>query len=87
MNNMNMNFNQAEQTCPCQKQQKPGTCEPIVLPCKVCCVNRCYPVEQPIIVPMHTKIVNHYVPRPRYYPTYTTSEENVSHCSRQQNNY
>ena len=76
---MNYSFDQSpmNKTCPCQQQ--PCKCDPIVMPTKVCCVNRCYSVEQPIIVPVHTKIVNHYIPRPRYYTTYTTSEETVCH--------
>ncbi len=80
-----MNYNPNNQgTCPCQKQKCP--CDPIVLPVKVCCINRCYPVEQPIVVPIHTRIINHYIPRPRYYPTYTTSEEDICPGQQRQNN-
>lgn len=61
---------------PCQGCS-PCKCEPIVLPVcdKVC--HRCFYVEQPIIVPINTKTINHYIPKPVYYPTYTRSEENV----------
>lgn len=65
----------------CGCRQTPCPVNPIVLPERVCTVNRCYHYEQPIIVPTHTRIVNHYYPTPRYYPSFTTSEEDVCHGS------
>lgn len=56
--------------CPCQVT-------PIVLPGQVRTVNRCYTYEQPVIVPCHTRVVNTFYPQVRYYPQYTTSEEDV----------
>ena len=58
-NNQNMNNGccGCGRTCPCQVN-------PIVLPERVCTVNRCYQYEQPIVVPTHTRIVNHYYPTP-----------------------
>lgn len=58
--------------CPCQVN-------PIVLPQCVKTVNRCFTYEQPIVVPTHTRVVNHFYPRPAYYPTFSTSEEDVCH--------
>ena len=66
-------------TCPCQVT-------PIVLPERVCTVNRCYHYEQPIVVPTHTRVVNHFYPTPRYYPSFTTSEEDVCHGANNNNN-
>lgn len=48
---------------------------PIVCPERVCYVTRCFPVEQPIIVPYRTHTINQGVIVNRYYPTYSTSEE------------
>ena len=59
--------------------------EPIFLPVKECVCDRYFCVEQPIICPVNKKIVNHYVPKPVYYHTYTTSEENVCEQSCQMN--
>lgn len=56
--------------CPCKY-------EPIVLPVRERICHRCFYVEQPVICPMNTKTINHFVPRPVYYPTYTQVEENV----------
>ncbi len=62
----------------CQHQgQPPCRYEPIVLPVREKVCNRYHCVEQPVICPVNTRIVNHYVPRPVYYPTYTRTEENV----------
>ena len=58
--------------CPCQY-------DPIVLPPTERVCNRCFYVEQPIIVPCQTRVVNHYVPRPTYYYTFNEVEENVCH--------
>ncbi len=59
-------------SCPCKF-------DPIVLPvCERVC-NRCHYVEQPIICPCQTRIVNHYIPRPTYYYTYNQVEETVWH--------
>ena len=58
---------------------------PIVLPSQVRTVTRCYTYEQPVIVPCHTRVVNTFYPHVRYYPQYTTSEEDVC-CGGQQNN-
>ncbi len=61
-------------SCPCKF-------DPIVLPvCERVC-NRCYYVEQPIICPCQTRVVNHYIPRPTYYYTYNQVEESVCHNS------
>ncbi len=62
--------------CQCEA---PCKCQPIVLPVQECICNRCYYVEQPIIVPHNTRVVNHYIPRPVYYHTYSQSEENMCH--------
>lgn len=50
---------------------------PIVMPERVCYVQRCIPVEQPVIVPTRTHVVNRYVTYPRYIPTHTTTVEPV----------
>lgn len=55
-------------------------CEPIVMPVQEKVCNRYHTVEQPIICPINTRIVHHYVPRPVYYPTYTQTEEVQSGC-------
>lgn len=57
----------------------PCKCQVIVLPVQECICNRCHYVEQPIIVPHNTRIINHYVPKPVYYHTYSQSEENICH--------
>lgn len=73
---MNQEMYQNNQSgCGCPKN--PCKITPIVLPQKVCCVHRYFCVEQPVIVPNHTRVINHFVPTPRYYPTFTTSEEDV----------
>ena len=64
--------------CPCKY-------EPIVMPVKETVCNRYYTVEQPVICPTQTRIVNHFVPRPVYYPSHTTTEENV--CEGMKNTY
>lgn len=68
---------------PCCKNPTPR-CEPIVMPVQEKVCNRYHTVEQPIICPINTRIVHHYVPRPVYYPTYTQTEE-VQGCGGQQN--
>lgn len=60
--------------CPCKF-------DPIVMPARECIMNRCYYVEQPIICPVNTRVVNHYIPKPVYYTTYGQSEENICHNS------
>lgn len=57
-------------TCPCKY-------EPIVMPVRECVCNRYFCVEQPVICPVNTRIVNHFVPKPVYYPSYTQTEENI----------
>ncbi len=69
-----MNTYGTPSTCSCQC---PCRYEPIVMPVKERVCNRYYAVEQPVICPMNTRIVNHYIPKPVYYPTYTRTEENV----------
>lgn len=66
------NYEKCSCACPCHY-------EPIVLPVKERVCNRVFYVEQPIIVPCLTKVVNHYVPRPTYYYTYNQVEENMCH--------
>ena len=56
--------------CPCKY-------EPVVMPVKECVCDRYYCVEQPIICPVQKRIVNHFVPKPVYYHTYSQCEENV----------
>lgn len=56
--------------CPCKY-------EPIVMPVKEQVCNRYFCVEQPVICPVNTRIVNHFIPKPVYYPTYTQTEENI----------
>ena len=53
--------------------------EPVVMPVKDCVYNRYFCVEQPIICPINKRIINHYVPKPVYYHTYTQTEENMCH--------
>ena len=74
----NMNNNNTIAYGPCGLQ-RPCPCDvtPIVCPTKTNCVARTFVYEQPYIVPTHTRIMNYYQPRPRYYPTFTTSEEDV----------
>lgn len=74
-----MNPNVNNQTTPCPM-------EPIVMPERVCCINRCHYIEQPVIIPVRTRIINHYIPTPRYYTTSTTSEETVCHGNRNNTN-
>ncbi len=62
--------NRCTPQCPCKY-------DPVVLPVREKICDRYYCVEQPVICPVNTRIVNHFVPRPVYYPTYTTTEENV----------
>lgn len=57
----------------------PCKCQPVIMPVQECVCNRCYYVEQPVIVPHNTRVVNHYVPRPVYYHTYSQTEENMCH--------
>lgn len=57
-------------TCPCKY-------EPIILPVREVCCNKYYPVEQPIICPVNTRVVHHFVPKPVYYHTQTQTEETV----------
>ena len=54
--------------------------EPIVMPVQERVCNRYHTVEQPVICPINTRIVHHYVPRPVYYPSYTQTEE-VQTCT------
>ena len=63
----------------CCEQMAPCKCQPMVMPVQECIVNRCYYVEQPVIIPCQTRVVNHYVPRPTYYYSYNQVEENVCH--------
>ena len=60
--------------CGCEA---PCKYEPVVMPVKETVCNRYYTVEQPVICPVNRRIVNHYVPRPVYYHTYTQCEETV----------
>lgn len=69
----NVGFN--EDCCP----KNPCPVTPIVCPERVCCVQRCFTYEQPVIVPTHVRVINNFYPRVRYYPTTTTSEETVCH--------
>ena len=57
-------------------------CEPITMAPRECVVNRCIYVEQPIICPCVTRYVNHYIPRPVYYYSYSQQEENVCHMNK-----
>ncbi len=56
--------------CPCKY-------DPVVMPVKECVCDRYFCVEQPVICPVNKRIVNHYVPKPVYYHTYSQCEENV----------
>ncbi len=58
-------------------------CEPIVMPVQERVCNRYHTIEQPIICPVNTRIVHHYIPKPVYYPTYTQTEEVNSGCAGQ----
>ncbi|MDD6302012.1 MAG: hypothetical protein PUA56_01695 [Bacillales bacterium] len=70
-----------EGTCPCKYKY-----EPIVLPVRECVHNCCYYVEQPIICPVNYKTVNHYIPRPVYYQTITTSMDEICHGQQKEPN-
>lgn len=59
---------------PCYQNNDPRL-EPIVMLFKKEFVTDIIPVEQPVICPINTRIVHHYVPRPVYYPSYTQTEE------------
>lgn len=67
---MNQNMNNG---CGCNQACPP--LEPIVMPCRTCTVVRCFPIEQPVICPSHTHVVNRYVPVNRYYYQHTTDQE------------
>ena len=69
---MNQNMNAG---CGCGNNNVCPPLEPIVMPCKTCTVTRCFPIEQPVICPSHTHIVNRYVPVNRYYYQHTTDQE------------
>ncbi|HHU59323.1 TPA: hypothetical protein GXZ34_00090 [bacterium] len=71
-----MNPNRDHQGAGCCRPTCPPL-EPIVLPCRVCTIHRCFPVEQPVIVPTHTRIINRGVPVNRFYPSFTQSEETI----------
>ena len=75
-----------QNTCGCGCRPCPCQVTPIVLPGQVRTVTRCYTYEQPVVVPCHTRIVNTFYPRVRYYPQYTTSEEDVCHGSNNNTN-
>ena len=64
---------------PCYQNNDPRL-EPIVMPVQERVCNRYHTVEQPVICPINTRIVHHYVPRPVYYPSYTQTEE-VQTCT------
>ena len=64
--------NQPNCGCPCKF-------DPVVMPINERVCHRTYYVEQPVIIPCQTRVVNHYVPRPTYYYTYNQVEENVCH--------
>ena len=68
-----------QNTCGCGCGCRPCPCQvtPIVLQPSTRTVYRSYCYEQPVIVPCHTRIVNNFYPRVRYYPQFTTSEEDV----------
>ena len=55
--------NQPDCGCPCKF-------DPVVMPINERVCHRTYYVEQPVIIPCQTRVVNHYVPRPTYYYTY-----------------
>lgn len=55
----------------------PCGCQPIVCPERVCVVHCTHRYNQPVIVPVRTHVVNHFVPCYRYEVVRTTSEENV----------
>ena len=69
---MNQNMNTG---CGCQNNNACPQLEPIVMPCRTCTVVRCFPIEQPVICPSHTHVVNRYVPVNRYYYQHTRDEE------------
>ena len=73
---MNQNTYDTNRPCNCNR---PCPMDPIVMPTRVCCVNRCHYVEQPVIVPHNTRVINHYMPKPVYYHTYSQTEENMCH--------
>lgn len=64
--------------CGCGGQQQGcPPLEPIVMPCKVCNIVKCHPIEQPVICPNHTHVIHRYVPFNRYYYQSSASEETV----------
>lgn len=58
---------------------KPCPCKitPIVCPERVVCVHCTYCYEQPVIVPVRTHVINHWVPRYTYQVSRSTSEESI----------
>lgn len=68
MNNSNM------KSCYC-----PCNVTPIVCPERVVCRHCTYCYAQPVIIPIRTHTINHYVPQYVYQTTYSSSEENICH--------
>jgi hypothetical protein len=60
------------QECPC-------VFDPIVMNCPERICSTYIYVEQPIILHHTMKKINHYIPKPIYYHTFSQSEENVCH--------
>lgn len=69
-NNVNTNTNPCDIT-------------PIVCPERVCVMHCTHRYNQPVIIPVRTHIVHHYVPQYCYQIAKTVSEENVC-CNQQQ---
>ena len=63
----------------CCMNTSPCKVSPIVCPERVVCNHCTYCYNQPVIIPVRTHIVNHYVPRYVYQYARTTSVEDVCH--------
>ena len=70
---MNNNIN-----CPCYNNM-PCKVTPIVCPERVVYTHCTYCYNQPVIIPVRTHVVNHYVPRYVYQYSRTNSVEDVCH--------
>ena len=64
--------------CGCQQNTCPKL-QPIVCPERVVCTHCTYYYNQPVIVPIRTHVINHYVPQYTYQYQRTTTAEDICH--------
>ena len=62
---------------PCMNM--PCKVTPIVCPERVVCTHCTYYYNQPVIVPVRTHVINHYVPQYTYQYQRTTTAEDICH--------